>query len=70
MTENSKGKPRERTLPKVSKAKGGLMRGFDWDNLAAQIEEMDDLEYIERMRRGFEPTPEPSPSPHPRRGGR
>jgi hypothetical protein len=41
------------------------MPGFDWNNLSAQVQEMDDLKYIERLKRGFEPNP-PSP-PRPRR---
>jgi len=43
-------KRRKVTLP-VSKAKGGLMPGFTWDRIAQQVEELDDLEYIERMNR-------------------
>lgn len=42
----------KRTLPPVSKAKGGLMPGIDISNNAA-LQEMDDLEYVERMNKGF-----------------
>ena len=41
-------KPRRVVLP-VSKATGGLMPGIDISNSAA-LQEMDDLEYIERMK--------------------
>jgi hypothetical protein len=67
--EKPKANRQRRKLPRVSKAKGGLMPGFDWNNLSAQVQEMDDLEYVERLKRGFEPTP-PSPPRHGRRGGR
>jgi hypothetical protein len=36
----------------VSKATGGLMPGIDVSNSAA-LQEMDDLEYIERMKNDF-----------------
>ena len=39
----------KRVLPPVSKATGGLMPGIDLDNSAA-LQEMDDLEYVARMR--------------------
>jgi hypothetical protein len=42
------------------------MLGFDWDNLGSLAQEMEDLEYIERLKRGFEdisPSPQPAPSP-------
>ena len=35
----------------VSKAKGGLMPGLDPIKFVQQIQEMDDLEYVERMKR-------------------
>ena len=41
-----------RVLPPVSKATGGLMPGIDLTRLS-DIQEMEDLEYIERMRKGF-----------------
>jgi hypothetical protein len=37
----------------VSKARGGLRPGIDWDNLSSLVQELDDLEYVERMKRGF-----------------
>ena len=39
-------------LPRVSKATGGLMPGIDLSNSAA-LQEMDDLEYVERMKNHF-----------------
>jgi Arc/MetJ-type ribon-helix-helix transcriptional regulator len=42
----------ERILPHVSEATGGLLPGIDISNSAA-LQEMDDLEYVERMKRGF-----------------
>ncbi|MEX0852340.1 MAG: DUF6364 family protein [Bauldia sp.] len=42
----------ERILPPVSTATGGLKPGIDISNSAA-LQEMDDLEYIERLKRGF-----------------
>jgi len=47
-----RGKPAKRrhvVLP-VSKAKGGPLPGIDISNSAA-LQEMDDLEYVERMKR-------------------
>ena len=40
----------ERVLPRVSTAKGGLMPGIDISDSAA-LQEMDDLEHVERMKR-------------------
>jgi hypothetical protein len=44
--ESSKDK---RLQPRVSKATGGLMPGIDLDDVSA-LQEMDDLEYVERMK--------------------
>lgn len=44
--------PRVRKLPRISTAVGGEMPGIDISNNAA-IQEMEDLEYIERLNRGF-----------------
>jgi uncharacterized protein (DUF433 family) len=44
---------RRRTLLPVSKATGGLLPGVDLTRLS-DIQEMEDLEYIERLRKGFE----------------
>jgi hypothetical protein len=43
-------KKQERILPRISKAEGGPMPGIDISNSAA-LQEMDDLEYVERMKR-------------------
>jgi hypothetical protein len=39
----------KRVLPRVSKATGGPMPGIDFTSFSA-LEELDDLEYIERMK--------------------
>jgi hypothetical protein len=44
------GKPGKRVLPRISKATGGPMPGIDISDSAA-LQEMDDLEYVERMKR-------------------
>jgi hypothetical protein len=51
---SSKGKPAKakRVLPRISKATGGPMPGFETDPFGA-AQELDDLEYIERLNRGF-----------------
>jgi hypothetical protein len=40
----------KRVMPPVSKATGGPMPGIDLTDLSA-LQEMDDLEYVERMKR-------------------
>lgn len=42
----------KRVLPRVGTATGGLMPGIDLDDLSA-LQEMDDLEYVERMMKRF-----------------
>ncbi len=42
----------ERILPRVSTATGGFRPGFE-NMTFSQLEELDDLEYVERMRKGF-----------------
>jgi hypothetical protein len=42
----------ERILPRISTATGGFRPGFE-NMTFSQLEELDDLEYIERMRKGF-----------------
>jgi hypothetical protein len=53
LAERAKPKKAQRALPRVSKATGGLMPGIDPNKLATIAQEMDDLEYIERLKRGF-----------------
>lgn len=43
---------RKRVMPPVSKARGGLMPGVDLTHFS-EIQEQDDLEYAERLGRGF-----------------
>lgn len=40
-------------MPRVSKAKGGLLPGVDITKFS-DIQGQDDLEYAERLKRGFE----------------
>jgi hypothetical protein len=49
LSEGQKKKGR-RVMPRVSKAKGGLLPGVDLTSFSA-IQEVDDLEYAERMKR-------------------
>jgi hypothetical protein len=52
LSGNGKTAKTKRVLPRISKATGGLMPGIDISNSAA-LQEMEDLEYIERLNRGF-----------------
>jgi hypothetical protein len=45
--------PTRRVVLPVSSATGGLRPGIDPDKLATIAQEMDDLEYIERLKQGF-----------------
>ena len=49
VTEKNRPAKGKREYPPVSKATGGLMPGIDISDSAA-IQEMEDLEYIERMK--------------------
>jgi hypothetical protein len=49
VTENRKTTMPKRVLPRISKATGGPMPGIDITDGSA-LQEMDDLEYIERMK--------------------
>jgi hypothetical protein len=49
VAEPSKAAKKKRILPRVSKATGGPMPGVDITRFSA-LEEMDDLEYVERMK--------------------
>ncbi len=46
----SKKPTRRRVMPPVSSATGGLMPGIDPVKLATVVQEMEDLEYVERMK--------------------
>jgi hypothetical protein len=50
VAERRKAAKAKRALPPVSKATGGPMPGIDLTRFSA-IQEMDDLEYVERMKR-------------------
>jgi Ribbon-helix-helix protein, copG family len=47
--ERSSAPKAKRVLPPVSTATGGLLPGIDLNSSAA-LQEMDDLEYVKRMR--------------------
>jgi hypothetical protein len=47
--ENQAGAKRKRVLPRVSTATGGPMQGIDLYGSSA-LQEIDDLEYVERMK--------------------
>jgi hypothetical protein len=49
VVENRKAPKAKRVLPRVSKATGGPMPGIDITDGSA-LQEMDDLEYVERMK--------------------
>jgi hypothetical protein len=49
VAERRRAAKRKRVLPPVSKATGGPMPGVDITRFSA-IQEMDDLEYVERMK--------------------
>ena len=42
-----------RKLPRISTATGGLMPGIDPIKFFQSVEELDDIEYVERLKRGF-----------------
>jgi hypothetical protein len=48
--EHPKATRRRRVMPRVSKARGGLMPGIDLDDMSA-YQELEDEEYVERLRR-------------------
>jgi hypothetical protein len=49
VAENRKGAKGKRVMPRVSTATGGPMPGVDLTDFSA-LQEMDDLEYVERMK--------------------
>jgi len=51
VSDKSKPRSAKHNDPPVSRAGGGLRRGIDWDNLSSLVQEMDDLESVERMKR-------------------
>ena len=50
--EDKRGAKAKRVLPRVSKATGGLQPGVDLTRFS-DYQEMEDLEYVERLRKGF-----------------
>jgi hypothetical protein len=51
VSRKAKARSATRNDPPVSKARGGLRPGFYWENLASLIQELDDQEYVERIKR-------------------
>jgi len=49
VAERRNAKQEKRVMPRVSKATGGPMPGIDLNDLSA-LQEMDDLDYVERMK--------------------
>ncbi len=43
----------KRKMPRVSNASGGLAPGLNPETLSKDVQEMEDLEYIERLKNGF-----------------
>ena len=54
LDQGGKQKAVKRIMPRICKAKGGLMPGLDREHLSSLMQEMDDLEYAQRLKRGFE----------------
>jgi hypothetical protein len=50
LSEERKPSKRKRVLPRISKASGGLRPGVDTTRFS-EIQALDDLEYMERMKR-------------------
>jgi len=50
VTENQKRPKGRHVLPRISKATGGLMPGIELSDLAT-LQEIDDLDYIRRMKK-------------------
>jgi hypothetical protein len=53
MTERRKASQAKRVLPRHSDAVGGPLPGIDISDSAA-LQEMEDLEYVERLKNGFQ----------------
>jgi hypothetical protein len=44
VSDKSKPRSAKHSDPPVSRARGGLRHGIDWENLSSLVQEMDDLE--------------------------
>ena len=53
VSETPADKKQKRILPRVSTATGGLMPGVSLDKFS-NYQEMEDLEYVEKLKRGFQ----------------
>ena len=52
VSDKPHGQKRERVMPRVSSATGGLLPGVSFTKFS-EYQEMEDLEYAEKLRRGF-----------------
>ena len=52
VSDRPAGEKRERIMPRVSTATGGLLPAVDLTKFS-NYQEIEDLEYIERLKRGF-----------------
>jgi hypothetical protein len=52
VSEKQKSANAKRVMPRCSDATGGPLPGIDISNSAA-LQEMEDIEYVERLKRGF-----------------
>jgi hypothetical protein len=52
VSDKAKPAPDKRILPRLSTAKGPPLPGIDISNSAA-LQEMEDIEYVERLKKGF-----------------
>ena len=52
--DGAPGRDKRRVRVPISTHSGGLLPGLDPDKLHAQVQELDDMEYAERLRKGFE----------------
>jgi hypothetical protein len=48
LDERGSAQTTKRVLPPVSKAGGGLMPGFEWNDLSSAVQEMEDVDYARR----------------------
>ena len=52
VSDKPQDEKRERIMPRVSSATGGLLPGVSFTKFS-EYQEMEDLEYAEKLRRGF-----------------
>ena len=52
VSDKRPGSKSQRVMPRISTATGGFRPGFE-NMTFSQLEELDDRDYVERMRKGF-----------------